>query len=229
MRRYGLYDATRGLTTAIAAGTAGLLLWLATQVGQQTTLRFWASMGIVAGAGLVLALAQAIGGWTKGLRLRLSPGTFVLGFVPVLVVAGWILMATQPGNGWHDGRIASWSSSLGVLDVVHDLGLWHGVLAFGLGLVLGLSLDTVPAGDEVVVERADDRAALGPVGRRRAAGRRTRRGARGRAAHRRRRAQPRESDNDASQTSRDGRGSRRILGGPQSPTEGIMRRRRRRR
>jgi len=145
MRRYGLYDTTRGLTTAVAAGTAGVLLWLATQVGQQTTARFWASMGIVAGAGLVVALAQALGGWTKGLRLRLSPGTFLVGFLPTLVVAGWILMATQPGGGWHGGRFASWSSSLGILDVVHDLGLWHGVLAFGLGLMLGLSLDTVPA------------------------------------------------------------------------------------
>jgi hypothetical protein len=153
MRRYRLYDARRGLTTAIAAGTAGLLLWLATHVGQQTTPRFWASMGIVAGAGIVFALAQALGGWTKGLRLRLSPGTFLIGFLPALVVAGWILMATQPGNGWHGGSIASWSSSLGVLNVVHDLGLWHGVLAFGLGLMLGLSLDTVPARGKVVVER----------------------------------------------------------------------------
>jgi hypothetical protein len=151
MRRYGLHDATRGLTTAIAAGTAGLLLWLATQVGEQTTLRFWASLGIVAGAGLVFAVAQSMGGWTKGLRLRLSQGTFLLGFVPALVVVGWILMATQPDNGWHGGRFASWSSSIGVLNVVHDLGLWHGVLAFGLGIVLGLSLDTVPAVVDVPV------------------------------------------------------------------------------
>jgi hypothetical protein len=145
MRRYGLYDATRGLTTAIAAGAAGALLWVAAQVGQQTTGRFWAEMGIVAVAGLVLSLAQVIAGWTKGLRLRLSPGTLVLGFVPVLVVAGWILMATQPGTGWHEGRFASWSSSIGVMGLVHALGLWHGVLAFGFGLVLGLAFDTVPA------------------------------------------------------------------------------------
>jgi hypothetical protein len=145
MRRYGLYDATRGLTTAIAAGAAGALLWVATQVGQQTTGRFWAEMGIVAVAGLVLSLEQVIAGWTKGLRLRLSPGTLVLGFVPVLVVAGWILMATQPGSGWHEGRFASWSSSIGVMGLVHALGLWHGVLAFGFGLVLGLAFDTVPA------------------------------------------------------------------------------------
>jgi hypothetical protein len=152
MRRFGLYDTTRGLTTAVAAGTAGLLLWLATQVGQQTAPRFWASMGIVAGAGLVVAFAQALGGWTKGLRLRLSPGTFVIGFVPTLVVAGWILLAMQPSGSWGSGRIASWSSNIGVLDVVQAVGLWHGVLAFGLGLMLGLSLDTVPSREEVVVE-----------------------------------------------------------------------------
>ena len=165
MRRYGLHDATRGLTTAIAAGTAGLLLWLATQVGEQTTLRFWASLGIVAGAGLVFAVAQSIGGWTKGLRLRLSQGTFLLGFVPALVVVAWILMATQPGNGWHGGRFASWSSSIGVLNVVHDLGLWHGVLAFGLGIVLGLSLDTVPAVVDVpvVVDKPAAAATAEPV------------------------------------------------------------------
>jgi hypothetical protein len=151
MRRYRLHDTTRGLTTLLGAGTAGLLLWVATQVGQQTTGRFWASMGIVAGAGLAFAVLQAVGGWTKGLRLRLSLGPFVLGFLPALVVSGWVLMATQPGGGWHGGRIASWSSSIGVLDVVHDLGLWHGVLAFGLGAVLGLSLGVVPVAGEVVV------------------------------------------------------------------------------
>ena len=144
MRRYGLYDLTRGLTTALAAGLAGLLLWTATLVGQQTTVRFWEEMGIVAGAGLVVALAQVLGGWTKGLQLRLSPGTFLLGFGPVLVCVGWILMATQPGTGWHEGRIVSWSHDAGLMGVIHSLGLWHGVLAFGLGLVLGMSFDTVP-------------------------------------------------------------------------------------
>jgi hypothetical protein len=141
-----MYDATRGLTTAVAAGVAGLLLWVATQVGVQTVTRFWESMGIVAGAGLVLALSQVVGGWTKGGgRLRLSPGTFLLAFLPVLVCVGWILMATQPGNGWHEGTITSWSRSIGIMGLVHSLGLWHGVLAFGFGLTLGLTLDTVPA------------------------------------------------------------------------------------
>lgn len=161
MRRYGLYDATRGLTTSAAAGTAGLLLWTATQVGQQTTGRFWAEMGIVAAAGLVLSLAHALAGWTKGLRLRLSPGTFLLAFVPVLVCVAWILMASQPGSGWHEGRIVSWSQSLGVLGVVHAVGLWNGVLALGAGLVLGLTLDAVPVA-EAASEATDGGAADEP-------------------------------------------------------------------
>jgi hypothetical protein len=167
MRKYGLYDATRGLTLALAAGVAGLLLYLASRVGQQTTGRFWAELALVAAAGLVLALAPVLGGWTSGLVLRLSPMTFVLGFLPVLVVGGWILFATQPGNGWHEGTIVSWSHDLGLMGIVHYLGLWHGVLAFGIGLVLGTCLDAVPvpvavpvaARDDVVVDRIDDRAA----------------------------------------------------------------------
>jgi hypothetical protein len=170
MRRYGLYDATRGLTLAIAAGLAGLLLYLASQVGQQSTARFWEEMGIVAAAGLVLALAPVLGGWTSGLRLRLSPGTFVLGFLPALVVVGWILMATQPGNGWHEGTLVSWSHNIGLMGLIHSLGLWHGVLAFGFGLVLGSCLDAVPTPvpvpvtrDEVVVDRTDRTATDEPL------------------------------------------------------------------
>jgi hypothetical protein len=164
MRRYGLYDATRGLTTMVAVGAAGVLLWVATLVGVQSVTRFWESMAIVAAAGLVLALSQVIGGWTKGGRTRISPTTFLLAFLPTLVCVGWILMATQPGNGWHEGRIVSWSHSVGIMGLVHSLGLWHGVLAFGLGLVLGLTLDTVPVEepvpvDEPVVERAPATAA----------------------------------------------------------------------
>jgi hypothetical protein len=140
-----MYDASRGLTLALAAALAGLGLWGATKIGMQTTGRFWLSMLIVAGAGLLIALAGHVGTWTKGLRLRMSPGTFVLAFLPTLIVGGWILVATQPGSGWEEGRLHSWSNSIGVLGAVHAIGLWHGVLAFAIGLMLGLSLDGVPA------------------------------------------------------------------------------------
>ena len=145
MRRYGLYDTTRGLTTVAAVGTAGVLLWAATLVGQPSDGRFWAEMGIVAGAGLVLAISQVVGGWTKGLRLRISLGTLALAFLPVLIVVWWIMMASQPAHGWYQGTFETWSRHAGLLGLVHDLALWHGVLAFGFGLVLGMSFDTVPA------------------------------------------------------------------------------------
>jgi hypothetical protein len=145
MRSYGMYDVSRGLTLAVASALAGLALWGATQVGTQTTGRFWIAMAVVAGAGLVLALANHVGTWTKGLRLRLSPSTFLLAVIPVGVCVGWILLASQPGRGWQEGRIHSWSDSIGILGLVHSIGLWRGVLALGFGLVLGLSFDAVPA------------------------------------------------------------------------------------
>src|SRR5690348_17356687 len=152
-------DFHRGLTTLLGAGVAGLLIWIATQVGQQTTPRFWASMGIVAGAGLVMALSQLLGGWTKFGWPRLSLGVLLLGFLPVLVLTGWITMATQPGTGWHEGRLVSWSHSIGVFGFVREMGLYHGVLAFGFGLVLGMSLDTSGPRrrDEVIVDRGVER------------------------------------------------------------------------
>ncbi len=149
MRSYGMYDASRGLTLAFAAALAGLALWGAARVGTQTQGRFWIAMVIVGAAGLLLALANHVGTWTKGLRLRMSPSTFVLTFLPVLVCVGWILIASQPGSGWQEGRIHSWSNSIGILGAVHAIGLWRGVLAFGFGIVLGLSLDGVPAEAEV--------------------------------------------------------------------------------
>ena len=145
MRRYGLYDMSRGLTLALAAALAGLGLWGAAQVGTQTPGRFWGAMAVVGGSGLVIALANHVGAWTKGLRLRLSPSTFVLAFLPVVIMVGWLLVANQPGNGWEEGRIDAWSSSIGILGVVHSVGLWRGVLAFGFGLVLGMAFDGVPA------------------------------------------------------------------------------------
>jgi hypothetical protein len=159
MRSYGMYDASRGLTLGFAAALAGFALWGATQVGTQTTGRFWLAMAIVAGAGLLLPLASHVGTWTKGLRLRLSPTTFALAFLPVLVCVGWLLIASQPGHGWQEGRIHSWSSSIGILGLVHSVALWRGVLAFGLGLVLGLSFDGVPA-----PEVEEEAAYAGPAG-----------------------------------------------------------------
>jgi hypothetical protein len=158
MRSYGMYDASRGLTLALAAALAGLGLWGAAEVGTQTTGRFWIAMAIVAGAGLLMALANHVGTWTKGLRMRISPSTFVIAFLPVLVCVGWILIATQPGSGWQEGRLDQWSNSIGIMGLVKSVGLWHGVLAFGFGLVLGQCFDGVPAPAVEEVPAYDDAA-----------------------------------------------------------------------
>jgi hypothetical protein len=147
-----MYDVTRGLTLALAAGLAGLGLWGAAQIGPGTAGRFWIAMAVVAAAGFVVTLATHVGTWTKGLRLRTSPTTFIVAFIPVLVCVGWILLASQPGGGWQEGRIDSWSSSLGILGIAHSLGVWRGVLAFGFGVMLALSLDGVP--EPVPVDQA---------------------------------------------------------------------------
>lgn len=161
MRSYGLYDFTRGLTLALVAGVAGFGLWAAGHVGTATDGRFWIAMAIVAGAGFLLAIATHVGTWTKGLRLRTSPTTFIAAFLPVLVCVGWVLIASQPGNGWQEGRITSWSASLGISGIVHSLGIWAGVLAFGLGVVFGLSLDGVPQPAATVDETAADEPTMG--------------------------------------------------------------------
>jgi hypothetical protein len=120
-----------------------------------------------------------VGTSTKGLRLHVSPTTFIVAFLPVLVCVGWILLANQPGSGLGEGRINAWSASLGILGGVHSLGLWSAVLAFGVGVILALSLDGVPEPapvDPVVADEPD--AADEPVAaERRWTGRRYRRDA----------------------------------------------------
>ena len=52
---------TRAIVTLLAAAVAGLLAWTTTTIGHNTTGGYWAVYGILAGAGLVMALSQLIG------------------------------------------------------------------------------------------------------------------------------------------------------------------------
>src|SRR5919204_4959921 len=81
-RMYGL---TRATTTLIAAGAAGLLIWIATQISNDNTGGYWARIGLVAGAGFVMALSQLLGGWTKWGVPRLSIPVLLTVFVPVAI------------------------------------------------------------------------------------------------------------------------------------------------
>jgi hypothetical protein len=126
---------TRAASTLIGAGLAGFLLWLAAQPDRLTTGGYWAAYGIVAGGGLLLAVTQLRG---RGGNPR---GTFLLAFLPVLIVAGWILIGMQPHPNWFRNHVLSWSGDIGVRDVLHDLGTWLGVLSLGIGFVFGLCLE----------------------------------------------------------------------------------------
>jgi hypothetical protein len=144
---------TRGLSTLAGAAVAGILLWFATQVGAETSGEYWATYGLVAAAGLTMALSQILGGWTKWGWPRFSLGVFLLGFLPVLVAGGWVLLARQPAD-WMN--TSNWSRDIGVFGLVSDLGNVLPAIAFGLGLTFGLSFDTSGPRREVVGVEDED-------------------------------------------------------------------------
>jgi hypothetical protein len=137
-----MYGLTRGSITLLAAAVAGLLVWLATQIGEGSNGGYWAVYGLIAGAGLVMAFSQILGGWTKWGWPRLSVNVFLLAFIPVLVAAGWVLLAQQPDSNWFRGHVVDWSGDIGIRGLVSDLGEYVSVLAFGIGLVFGFAFDT---------------------------------------------------------------------------------------
>jgi hypothetical protein len=132
----------RGVFTLAGAGAAGLLIWLSTQIGQESTGGYWAAIGILAGAGLTMALSQLFGGWTKWGMPRISAGVFLIGFLPVLIAAGWVILAGQPDPNWFERHVNSWSGSIAIDGLVDDLRSVLPVLAFGVGLVFGFTFDT---------------------------------------------------------------------------------------
>lgn len=129
---------TRAGATLLAAAGAGALLWLAAQIERGSNGGYWAAYGVVAAAGLVFAAAQVRG------RNGHPPAMLGLTFLPVLIAAGWVLMAGQPDGSWFRDHVLAWSGDIGIGDVVRDLGMWAGVLAFGIGYTLGLVLEPMP-------------------------------------------------------------------------------------
>lgn len=147
---------TRGISTLAGAAVAGILLWFATQIGIQTAGEHWATYGLIAAAGLTMALSQILGGWTKWGWPRFSTGVFALGFLPVLLAGGWVLLARQPADWFNT---SNWSRDLGIYGAVSDLGNILPAIAFGIGLVFGLSFDTAGPRrdrDRSVESRAED-------------------------------------------------------------------------
>jgi hypothetical protein len=137
-----MYGMTRGPVTLLAAAAAGLLVWLSTQVNDKATGGYWAVYGLIAAAGLVMALSQLLGGWTKWGVPRIAINVFLLAFIPTLIAAGWVIVAHQPHPNWFRDHVLNWSSDISILGLVRDLAEYVSVLAFGIGLVFGFSFDT---------------------------------------------------------------------------------------
>ena len=116
-----MYGLTRGAVTLLAAGAAGFLVWLATQINDSSNGGYWAVYGLIAAAGLTMALSQLFGGWTKWGVPRVSLNVLLLAFIPVLVAAGWVILAKQPHGNWFRNHILNWSSDVSIDGVVRDL------------------------------------------------------------------------------------------------------------
>ena len=137
-----MYGLTRATTTLVFSAGAGLLIWLATQISNDHVGGYWARVGLVAGAGLLMALSQLLGGWTKWGWPRLSIAVLATAFVPVAIVSLWIILAGEPGSGWFHNHVMAWSQDIHVSGLLTDLLYYIPVLAFGTGLVFGFSFDT---------------------------------------------------------------------------------------
>jgi hypothetical protein len=138
--------------TLLGAACAGLLLWLASQVNEESLGGYWGFVGLTAAAGLTMALSQLLGGWTKWGLPRVSGSVFLLGFLPGLVAGGLVVLAAQPDSSAVG---TGWAGDVGAGGLAGDLASVLPAIAFGLGLLFGLTFDTT--GPRVrTVDRADE-------------------------------------------------------------------------
>ena len=121
---------SRTYTLLLAIPAAGALIWLAARVGEASTWRYWAVLGLLAGAGLAFALAQrtAYGAWAE-----VTPLGFLVAFAVAAICVLWIAVAAQPAANWFREHVSSWSGDLGIRGFVDAMTPYTSVMAFGLG------------------------------------------------------------------------------------------------
>jgi hypothetical protein len=147
-----MHGLTRGAMTLIGVVVAGFLIWFGANAlpvaGDATVGEFWWAAGLIAAAGLTMALSQLLGGWTKWGWPRISGNVILLGFMPALIAGGWVIAAGEPGDHWLGSHVRSWSDDIGLEGLVGDLMKAWPALAFGVGLAFGLTFDTTGPGKE---------------------------------------------------------------------------------
>lgn len=125
-------------TIVVGVVASGALIWAATRVDGTATWRYWATLGVLAAAGLVFALSQraSYGAWAVG-----AVTAFLLAFIPAAIASGWIAIAGMPHGNWLRNHILSWSGDIGIRHLVVDLTRYVSVMAFAVGSLLA----SVPA------------------------------------------------------------------------------------
>ena len=153
--------ASRAPATLAGAAIAGVLLWVAAaHIDRHTTGGYWAAYGIVAGAGLAFGLLQLRGGGGH------PPAMLVGAFLPVLIVAGWVIVGMEPHSNWFRDHVLAWSSDMHIRNGVDNLATWLGVLAFGIGFTLAATFEPLTRRRVAPAPAAaplDERAADEPV------------------------------------------------------------------
>lgn len=151
-----MHGLTRGALTLFGVVVAGFLIWWGASAlpgeGDATIGEFWWAAGLIAAAGLIMALSQLLGGWTKWGWPRVSGNVFLLGFLPALIAGGWVIVAAEPGDHWLGSHVRAWSDDIGLESLVADLMKAWPALAFGVGLAFGLTFDTTGPRTEPVPE-----------------------------------------------------------------------------
>ena len=125
---------SRPLATLAAAAAGGAGLWLAGHWDTNTNGGYWAVLGVVAAAGLLLGLSQLRSPDAN------APGMLLLVWLPVTVAAGWVLVYEQPVANTFRDHVRSWSADIGIADVVNYVSPFTAVLALAIGLVFGFTL-----------------------------------------------------------------------------------------
>lgn len=120
----------RAAATLTAAAAAGTLIWFAGRFDHASQHDYWVSLGLVAGAGLVLGLV---------LRTQAVQRGSALGALAAALATLWVALATQPAHG----HVTAWSHDIGIAGVVGDLGAHVSALGFGAGVVVAAAVGAV--------------------------------------------------------------------------------------
>jgi hypothetical protein len=120
----------RAILTVLAAGGGGVLLWLAADFDKTGTGGYWAALGVIAGAGLLLGLVQALG-------RRGDPRLMLLVFALVAIAGLWVIVAGQPDANATRDHVRAWDGDIGITSGVDHLAVYVPVIAYALGAIFG--------------------------------------------------------------------------------------------